>query len=139
MTIKKDYAAELGKYAGIPRRKLPWLKGHLNSLDCAAAVTYTFDFKELIWSCGVLMGYLKGKHMWHTTGIPERNDIVIISWRENLGMGKNKGHDHTGIVEKADKRFVYYTSADSTLPLPGLVTVNHKVPYAQVTGYGRIK
>jgi hypothetical protein len=133
-----SFADKLAGYAGTPRVKLPWLKGNRNMLDCAAAVSYVAGIEPRIISCGVLMGYLKGKHAWHTTGIPVKDDIVIMSWSEQKGMGKNEGHDHTGFVQKANSKGVWYTSADSTMPTPGLVTAMHYVTYKQITGYGRI-
>ena len=133
-----SFADKLATYAGKPRKALPWLKGSPNLLDCAAAVSFVAGIEPRIISCGVLMGYLKGRHAWHTSGVPIKDDIIIISWSEQKGMGKNVGHDHTGFVTKADSKGVYYVSADSTRPTPGLVTADHYVTYKQITGYGRI-
>jgi hypothetical protein len=131
--------AKLRSYIHKPRTTLPWLKGRTNLLDCAAAVSWIIGATPDIVSCGVWVDHFKAQKTWYTTGIPQVGDFVIFDWTSGKGMGKgNINHDHIGIVEKADKKGVTYVSADSTRPVPGLVTDNY-VGYKYILGYGRPK
>lgn len=132
--------AKLRSFIHKDRSELPWLgKARIKAFyDCAAAVSWVLGFKgkDEIVSCGVWLKYFEDHKIWYTKGIPQPGDIVIFDWTSGLGMGKNKGHDHIGIVEKADSKMVTYVSADSTKPTPGLVTDN-AVGYKFITGFAK--
>jgi hypothetical protein len=124
---------EFKKYINKPRTELPWLKGRLTMLDCAAGVSYVTGLvasgRDII-SCGVWMQKMKNNYSWKTTGIPKRGDAVIFDW-----TGNKTGHDHIGIVLSATKNKVKYISADSH-PKDKLVTINEGISYKWITGWG---
>lgn len=136
--IATSAVKKLEYYIHKPRKSLPWLKGRLNLLDCAAAVSWVIAQKPEIISCGVWVDYFKAHKTWRTSGIPSVGDFVVFDWTSGRGMGKNINNDHIGIVKHADKAGITYVSADSTRPVPGLVTDNY-VSYKYVLGYGRPK
>jgi LysM repeat protein len=127
----KGILATFESYVGKPRTELPWLKGRIHMLDCAAAVSHILGLPDMI-GCSQLKKYLEHKGTWTTKGTPKPGDIVIFDW-----TGKKTETDHTGIVIKADAHKVYYVSADSTMPIPGKVSINSNgVGYSLVTGWG---
>ena len=124
--------AKLHTYLGKPRTELPWLRGRISMLDCAAAVSWAVGLNPEIISCHVLQAHLAHKGLWQTSGIPQPGDIVIFDW---TGKQRHTGnYDHTGLILKADKNGVEYISADSTRPTPGLVSIN-KLPYKWIAGH----
>ena len=129
------------KYVGLTRAQLqksaPWLKGRPNMLDCAAAFSYVSGTKPEIISCGTWVQHFKNQHVWHTTGLPKRGDVLIFSW-DGLGMRDDGGsHDHIGLcVEDVDakKKTVSYLSADSG---SAKIVDLHEVSLRYVAGYAR--
>jgi hypothetical protein len=120
---------EFQKYEGISRKRLPWLKGRTDMLDCAAGVSYILGVKPEIISCRVFKEAMIQKKVWKTTGIPKKGDLVIFDWTS----GRKKDTAHIGIVIIANKNVVKYISADSGDHM--LVTEN-TVGYNYVTGFG---
>ena len=120
------------------RKDLPWLKNRLGMLDCAAAVSYITERKPEIISCGAFVAQLKKEKAWHTLkdGLPKQGQLVFFDWSGHEGNTGN--HDHVGIVLNAAHDHVEYISADSTKPVPGLVTINKHVGWHWVSGYADV-
>ena len=121
-----------------PRTDLVWLKNRLGMLDCAAAVSYITERKPEIISCGAFVKQLQKEKKWHTLadGLPKQGQLVFFDWTGH--EGKTGNHDHVGIVLNAAHDHVEYISADSTKPVPGLVTINKHVGWHWVSGYGDV-
>jgi CHAP domain len=126
-----DEAIALFKtFIGKPRTSLPWLKGRVNMLDCAAGYSWISGLKPEQISCSKLKAIMVKNGTWKTTGIPEKGDAVLFDW-----SGNKTGTDHVGIVISANKNAVVYISADSGKNQ--LVTINPGIGYKWISGFGK--
>jgi len=120
------------KFIAVPRKKLPWLAGRVNMLDCAAGYSYIAHLKPEQISCNEIRKICKANKTWHAADngktLPKAGDAVIFDW-----SGSQTGTDHVGMVITADKTGVTHISADSNADQ--LVHVNH-VSWHYVTGFG---
>lgn len=103
---------------------------------CMAFVYWCFeqakdDTNPLIKTGGVLAHWNKADKKYRVVGEPQAGDIFIMNYGRGLG--------HTGIVEKADKTFVYTIEGNTndSGSREGIEVCHKQRPKSKIVGYLR--